>query len=103
LHFVISDPDDEGKVLVVNMTSDDGTHDRTCVLVVGDHIEVKHQSVINYIDAINPELNKVQEVVNNDLVDEKNPISKELLVKIQEGAKKSPHLPNKYHKYFNLF
>ena len=79
------------------------TIDRTCILNIGDHDEVKHNSVINYAEAMNPELSKLQEAVDTNLAEEKNAMSTELLQKIQDGAKKSPHLPKKFQSYFPLF
>lgn len=105
LSFIISDPDPDHNVMVVNLTTyySTGREDESCILDIGDHSFIKHKSYIAYRYA--KELNYVK------LLDErfkghiifKEDISEEVLIKIQKGAKKSKLLPLMFEKYFKYF
>ncbi len=92
-------------VLVVNMTSfhDTGREDVSCLLDIGEHPRIKQQSYIKYKKS--EELNYLKLMQNqlNRSVVFKEDASDILLKKIQEGAKKSTRLPNKFKKYFKFF
>lgn len=52
LHFVISNPDGNGNVLLVNISSlNEYESDRSCVLNSTDHELIRHPSVIKYARA----------------------------------------------------
>ena len=48
LHFVLCDCDDSGKVLVAPVGTFKANSDKSCLLEVGDHAFIRHQSVILY-------------------------------------------------------
>lgn len=105
LRFIISDPDLEGNVLVVSMTTRKNLlwEDLSCVLRSEDHERVKHESFIYYEKA--EEMNEaciLNMYFNNRIILREN-ISSELLTRIQKGAKKSKRLTNKFKKYFDYF
>jgi hypothetical protein len=98
LHIVISPPID-GKVLLVNVTTPKYDSDLTCVLRDGDHPFLTHDSVINYGDATASEVELLKLSVRTKLFTPKDPVSGELLKRIQAGALISPALPPKFIKY----
>ena len=53
LHVVLSYPTDEGKVLVANLTTYRGKshEDVSCILSVGDHPDITHESWVVYDNA----------------------------------------------------
>jgi len=107
LHFIISEPDQDGKVLVVNMTTlyNIPGEDHSCILDNGEYHKISKKSYIvykrakeiNYIKLLN---NKIKKLIDIDIKDR---ISEKVLIKIQEGAKKSPLLPKGLKKYFVYF
>ena len=98
LHIVIS-PIINGKVLLVNITTLKHNSDHTCVLKVGDHPFLTHDSIINYGDAIDAEVDLLKLSIRTKLFTPKAPVSEELLRRIQAGALKSTALPKKFIKY----
>jgi hypothetical protein len=105
LRFVITDPDVDGMVLVVGMSTVRGTgrEDLSCVLQPGDHPSVDHPSLVRYDRAIEISFMKlIQEKLRGEitLVDNLPP---NVTRRIQEGARKSTALRQKFRKYFPLF
>jgi len=105
LRFIISDPDPDNYVLVVNATTfyNTGREDTSCILNNGDHKKITHPSYIAYYKAEEVDITKL---LNNKVkrkIDFKDNISKEVLIIIQEGAKNTRLLPNRFKKYFQYF
>jgi hypothetical protein len=106
LCFVISDIcKDDNSVLVVNMTTfrNIGLSDLSCVLDVGDHPAVKHKSYIIYEMAKIFSVEKILNDTINGKLRKDCKIDDALLKRIQDGAKKSDLLPEKFEKYFECF
>lgn len=106
LRFIISDPDEDDMVMVVNMTTyrNTGREDTSCLLDVNDYpYKIKEKSYIKYSKSEELNYKKlIQDNFNKQINFEKE-ILDNLLIKIQQGAKKSKYLPEKYKKYFNFF
>lgn len=105
LRFAISEPDIDGTVLVVGMSTLQGTgrEDLSCVLKPGDHPQVREDSYIRYDRACALSyLKLLQEKVRGELtmVADLAPL---ILARIQNGARKSRALPGKFRKYIPLF
>lgn len=105
LRFIISDPDENNMVMVVNMTTYRNTvrEDNSCILNKGEHSQIVHKSFIKYSKS--EELNSLK-LMQDKLcrnINFKEDISNTLLIKIQNGAKRSIYLPGKFKKYFNFF
>lgn len=105
LQFIISDPDPDDYVLVVNSTTyyNTGREDKSCLLNHGDHKKIKHLSYIayNWAEEVN-----ITELLNDKLkriIDFQDNLSKEVLIRIQEGAKESKRLPKRFKKYWQYF
>ncbi len=105
LYFVISDPDPDNNVLLVNMTTiySGVYHDSSCELNRSDHPFVQHPSYITYKDAREVQ----QEIILNNVMKHvyirQEDASIGLLSKIQRGAVSSDFLPEKFIKYFDFF
>ena len=89
LHFIITDPQlHGGKAVMVNATTQRRGRDSSCVLSATDHPDIRHDSVINYLEA------RVVEVEKVEIACRKHPehmhlttdASDELLDKILHGA-----------------
>lgn len=95
-YFILNDPDKEGKVLSVNMTSYSHTIRRknsTCTLEIGEHPCITKKSEINYSDARISLASEIQKDVNTGLIKiEKDLISETLLHKILNGLTKTDTL-----------
>ena len=105
LKIVISDPDPEGMVLVVSVsTIRKGVfHDPACPLHVGDHHFIKDPSYISYYYAMELSSVKILQEKFNGIIVPKDDVSVDILIRIQEGAKKSRFLPKFLRKYFDFF
>lgn len=98
LHIVVS-PIIDGKVLLVNVTSKKFSSDDTCVLTIGDHEFIHHDSVISYADAIAVDISKIQEAISMNVFKPHKPVSEGLLARIQAGALISDAFPGNLLKY----
>ncbi|MCA6069855.1 MAG: hypothetical protein LE180_01865 [Endomicrobium sp.] len=106
LYFVLSEPNMDNIVLVVNATdvlNVPACHDKSCVLDIGEHRAITKKSVVYYrvskefrASEILLELSKKELILEVDL-------STPTLLKIQNGAKNSKLLPKKLRKYFEKF
>lgn len=104
LHFVISNPDKNGYVLLVNIsTLNEYESDKSCVLNSTDHERIKHPSIIKYAKAHSCKKEYLDSQYNHGLLIKEKPISLDVLKKIQDGAKKSDALSNKYKNFFDYF
>ncbi len=105
LRFIISDPDPDDYVLVVNATTyyNTGREDKPCLLNRGDHKKIKHPSYIAYKWAEEKNTIKLLNDKLNQIIEFKDNLSEEVLIRIQEGAEKSKLLPKGFRKYFQYF
>lgn len=105
LRYVISDPDPDEYVMVVNMSTYHGlpSEDKTCLLYPGDHEEVKRESYIVYTRAEAMDRYKIMGMAAKGLIVYKNRISPAVLQKLQDGARKSPFLKEDFKRFFAHF
>lgn len=105
LRFVISEPDVDGKVLVVHMTTfrGNGREDTSCMLNPGDHECVVDKSYIRYDKAFDIELMSLLIEKTSGSIIMKQDLKAPVLKRIQEGARNSPALQRKFKKYFEKF
>jgi hypothetical protein len=97
--YVILFPPVEGRVLFVNVTTPKHNSDLTCVLKVGDHPFLTHDSVINYADSADATLDQVNKAISLNVFKPHAPFSADLLKRVQEGATTSQAFPPKFRKY----
>ena len=105
LHVIISDPDIDNNVMVVNITTFycTGREDRSCIIKPGEHPFIVHNSYVpyNYAKEVNC-IKLLNEKLKNKIIF-KDDVSLGLLQRIQEGAKKTNRLPLLFKKYFSQF
>ncbi len=105
LRFVISDPDEDNRVMTVNMTKVYGTgrEDLSCILFPGDHRCITYKSYIRYDLALDLECKKLLNENFSGNIRMEEDASEETLLKIQEGARNSDALPEKFKPFFDYF
>lgn len=97
---VVSDPDDEGYVLGLNVTDEKNERESPCKLDVGDHEFVEKPSVICYRRARLFPVEKLDEHLKTEFhVRAFAPVSPELFERIIEGARASDDLLPKFLAY----
>lgn len=95
LWVIISDPaQDPNDVLIVNLTSWRSDHDQTCILRVGDHPWIQHDSCVNYPAAKVTSLGMLKMLLGKSLITPKDPFAPAVLERIREGAGESEELKN---------
>ena len=98
LYIIIAIVDDNEAILV-NVTTKKGDKDDTCILSVGDHDFIKRESVINYRDTTKTSISNIKKAIGMRTFTPQDPVSDDLLQRIQKGALISPFLLPKYLKY----
>lgn len=96
LYIIIAIREFTEDALFVNITTDNGNHERCCTLQRGDHPFIRHNSTVNYGDAKTSDVSKIEAAINSGLFTPDKPVSPSLLKKIQEGALRSQAFPPKY-------
>ncbi len=104
LSFIISDKYD-GKYLIVNATTiRKAYHDKSCELEAGVLPEIKVPSYIIYDLAVAcTDRELLNKKFKGDIVMAKDEIDDTLLKSLQDGARKSIHLPKVFRIYFDYF
>ncbi len=100
LWIIISDPLlNDDNVLYVNLTTFDSTasskdaeNDRACILHVGDHPFITHDSCIYYYGAQTSRLSNLEEKAAKGELKLDQPADSALLARIRECAEKSIHM-----------
>ena len=90
-----------GNYLVINITSKEYDSDCACELVCGDHEFIKHDSVMEYSEALEITDEKLNFAIDMELARKSTPVSKYVIDKILSGACISESLPLKYRSLFN--
>jgi hypothetical protein len=93
LWVVVSDPRlDRVRVLIANMTTDDGV-DPSCILDVGDHPFVEHRTRMRYDMARIVTDAELEGYVASNTIRLHEPVSAEILQRIRQGAAASAYIP----------
>lgn len=109
LYFVISDPDVDNNVLLVNLTTmrNKPGEDKSCILNIGDHPFIKHKSIIDYKRAVSYDAIRLLRAKFNtslrSIIQFKEELDDEILLKIQQGAQTSPLFPRSLKCFFQYF
>ncbi|HLN28208.1 MAG TPA: hypothetical protein VK395_10735 [Gemmataceae bacterium] len=97
LWIIVSDPRaDAETILIVNLTSLDARKENVCVLHVGDHPWIRHDTCVNYADAVVTSLTKLFAAKDAGAIVLHDPISDVVLRRIREGAMKSARISLDY-------
>jgi hypothetical protein len=99
LWVVITDPQSDGSVAMVSFTTKRANSDLNCVMNVGDHPFIRHETIVAYELArvLDPGQQK-HVLANPSLSPPKAPVSSALLQRIHEGALVSDLTPQKIQK-----
>ena|SRR6266478_3788630 len=93
LWVIISDPKaDAETVLIVNLTSLDVRKESVCVLHVGEHPWIRHDTCVNYADAVITSVPKLLAAKDAGAIVLHDPVSDMLLRRIREGAMNSTRI-----------
>ena len=93
LWLIVNDPSaHSGFVLIVNVSTLRPNAETTCLVQVGDHPFIMHDSYVRYGSARKVKATDLAEAVKKGLLRPQQPASKDLLAKIRAGAKASPFL-----------
>jgi len=101
LWFVLTNEDENGKFLAVNLTSFELYKDKTVVLDKG-HPFITKKSVINYSDATIFDARKIDEIIQKGFAAKKQSCSVELLREIRDGLLASDESPQETQDYLTL-
>jgi hypothetical protein len=109
LHFVISRPTKDGRILVVNIsnyykeTRAGHLQDTSCILKPGDHVCIKKESIVKYSEAFPTTVHELERQLELGLARDAERASITLIRKIQQGAKVSTFIRGKCKPFFQLF
>jgi hypothetical protein len=95
LHVVLSEPDDNGAVVIVNCSHHEDNRDQSCVIEIGEHTAIHKRTIIYYAGAeiFTPE--RQRDFLR--IAQRKDDVSYDLLVRIVEGTD-SDFIPAKARK-----
>lgn len=101
LHIICTDPDDQGKQLIVSVSSKtDAPCDDTCILQPNEHEFLKRESYVFYRKAIIIEHSSLVNGVNSNLFKPKADINGQTFLKVTKGICNSIQTPKKIKVYF---
>ena len=93
VYFVLSDPQqDPTTVVIANLTSYGPGEDDSCILEVGAHRVITHRSCIRYGSASLRSVEKINEAMQDGLLEKPPPASPRMLARMREGAGRSMRL-----------
>lgn len=99
LWIILTDPDPNGLVAMVNITTPKEGSDRTVVLHAREHPRVSHESVIFFPDARLAPADSIRVGVEANYFELCAPVSPALLARIKNGLLESPFTPVKVVNY----
>lgn len=106
LRIVISDADCYNCFLtvpVVTLRKEQRFCDKSCIIEKGEHPFIIRTSCIDYRHALSLSFAQIFNGIQKGIFIRKEDVSETLLKKIQNGAKTTKFLPNKYKVFFELF
>ena len=104
LRIVITDANRDFEYLTVSVdTFKSKFQDSSCIIQKGEHPFIKSTSFVNYKYARVLSFAQIFNGLKQGLFVKKEDVSPELLKRIQDGAKLSKLLDNKYKEWFSLF
>jgi hypothetical protein len=92
--FVCTEPDGNGRVVVVSATDLNRCFDKTCILRPGDHPMITKDSAIYYDLADFMLIDTIKKMAEHKTLKPREPAADELMVRIRRGALDSGHTPN---------
>jgi hypothetical protein len=95
LYVIISNPDPDGNVILVNLTSQT-LNDRNCLLSPGDHPFVAKETAIAYDKPENLHPEQIKKAIQSGIWRQKERFRPEVLRRIQDGALQSDDFFKKF-------
>jgi hypothetical protein len=93
LWILISDPAiDPDQVLIVNLTSVDERKEKVCLLHPGDHPWIRHETCVNYADAVVTTVSKLLAAKDGGAIILQEPLSASVLQRIREATMDSTRI-----------
>src|SRR5205823_6097959 len=93
LWILISDPAvDPDQVLIVNLTSVDERKEKVCLLHPGDHPWIRHETCVNYADAVVTTVGKLRAAKDGGAIILQELLSAGVLQRIREAAMSSTRI-----------
>jgi len=94
LFIIISDPaQDSNRIVMANFTSWRADKDQSCIVEVGDHRFITRRSCLHYGEDRLITLANYERLLASRHLSPHDPVSRELLKRILDGAAVSPFLP----------
>lgn len=98
--WIVITPANEGEVVTVCLVTALKRSERLVVLNKGDHPFVQHESVIAYRHSRIRAVGDIEELLNYGMAKRRDPITPDLLKRIQAGLVDSDFTPNGVRKYY---
>ena len=99
LWVVLTDPDENGEVAMVSLTTRRKGSDDTVILDSHDHPFVIRETAVSYGNAMCAAVQNLTNAVCVGAAFMHRPVSQDLLTRIQDGAQRSPHTPKDVKEY----
>jgi hypothetical protein len=94
LHIVLTPPTADGEIVVVSLTTRRRYSETLVILREGDHPFIQHESVIAFTYSEITSVTRIQQAIASGKARKREPLSMELLRRIQTGLLDSDFTPN---------
>jgi hypothetical protein len=98
--WIVITPANEGEVVTACVVTAHKRSERLVVLNQGDHPFIQHESVIAYLHSKIRTVPDLEELLNKGIAKKRDPVSLELLKRIQAGLVESDFTPNGVRAYY---
>jgi hypothetical protein len=98
--WVVITPAIEGEVITVCVVTALKRSERLVVLNKGDHPFIQHESVVAYYFSKIRTVSDIEDLLNEGIAKKRDPVSIQLLKRIQSGLLESNFTPNYVRAYF---
>jgi hypothetical protein len=95
LYFVLTEPDEQGDVVIVNITTHAAGKDATVILQSGDHPFVRYPSSVYYALAKTAPWPAIRKGLDEGLIVQKESLGDAVLDRVRRGGLASPFTPRK--------
>ena len=103
LWIVVTEPDDRGICIIVNLTTLRHGQDQTVTIAANEHPFVNRPTSVRYSDARLADIHKLRGEVARGLAVQKASCSSKLLKLVQDGVCASPYTPNKIVEFYRAW
>lgn len=100
LWIVVTDPDEENRVLVVNLTTLRDGQDQTVVLSIGEHPFIDRPSCVYYRAAEIADNGKLEQAEKAGAIVRREACSPEVISLVRSGVAASPHSRREIRRFY---